>query len=175
MARLFFALTPPHAIREPLAALDPQLPEVRWIPHTQLHLTLVFLGEIADESAVILALDDLEASAFQLALTGIACFGGQRPHVIYAKPSPQPMLAALQSAIAARLTANGIDYDAKPFHPHITVGRVKSCPLERIQPLLDQHATTDFGHWQVDHFSLFASTLNPEGAIHQERHRWCLT
>ena len=43
--RLFIALDPPAQARDALSALCGGLPEARWTPAEQLHLTLCFIGE----------------------------------------------------------------------------------------------------------------------------------
>jgi RNA 2',3'-cyclic 3'-phosphodiesterase len=53
MTRLFVAVTPPAAVVEALAAAvaraRPAAPGLRWVDLGGAHLTLVFLGEVADE------------------------------------------------------------------------------------------------------------------------------
>ena len=45
-SRLFIALELPEADRRTLAALDPELNGLRWLPEAQIHLTLSFLGDV---------------------------------------------------------------------------------------------------------------------------------
>lgn len=176
MARLFLAITPPTEIRLKLAVLDPGITGLHWTPASQIHLTLAFLGEVtADtEAAATTALDGIHASGFAMHLHGLACFGGKRPHVIFARPEPQPALDALQTRIVAQLSNIGIALDPKPFHPHVTVARIKQVHPAKLHPLLETHHDTEFGSWRVESFSLFASTLDPAGAIHTLRRSWIL-
>ena len=44
--RLFVGLELPEVCKETLVVLDPHLPGLRWLPATQLHLTMSFLGAV---------------------------------------------------------------------------------------------------------------------------------
>ncbi len=46
MMRLFIAIDLPKKIKRELALISFGLPQARWVPHEQLHLTLRFLGEV---------------------------------------------------------------------------------------------------------------------------------
>ena len=47
--RMFVALDLPEPITVALAGLAPQLTGLRWLPASQLHLTLVFLAAVPEE------------------------------------------------------------------------------------------------------------------------------
>ncbi|MBV5317458.1 MAG: hypothetical protein JZU50_06585 [Desulfobulbaceae bacterium] len=48
--RLFVAIDPPSEIREQVATICCGLPDARWIPPEQLHLTLCFIGEVSSSA-----------------------------------------------------------------------------------------------------------------------------
>ena len=52
--RLFVAIDLPESTRQLLASLDPQIRGVRWIEATQMHLTLAFFGDVADDTELAL-------------------------------------------------------------------------------------------------------------------------
>jgi hypothetical protein len=53
------------------------------------------------------------------------------------------------------------------FCPHVTIASFKKESLPEIQKILEKHAKTDFGSFEVTSFTLFKSTLAPDGAIHE--------
>jgi 2'-5' RNA ligase len=152
MARLFFAVWPGEAAA-PLArlALDvARLAEGRAVPREKIHLTLAFLGEVpsARLDAAREAGAGVRFDGFAFALDRVGSFRGAR--VAWAGSSRMPApLAALQSALAARLHACGFVPEERPFAPHATLARRtrKAVPAAAI-PAID---------WRVDAFTLVRS------------------
>jgi RNA 2',3'-cyclic 3'-phosphodiesterase len=137
--RLFIALNFPESLRErwtrdtaPLRALPAR---ARWLPTTQLHLTLAFLGE--QQPAILdplrAALDRVAASTPPLSLEmgGIGVFPTwRRPRVLWLGVDPAPLLMTLATAVANACTELGIAQEQRPFHPHITLARL----ADRLSP-----------------------------------------
>jgi len=137
------------------------------------HLTLAFLGELADE-AVPRARDALRTAAaatraFPLALEGVGAFpGGVRPRIVY-----QPVVEGADEVrrLAARLREaldeRGIRFDPKPFVPHVTVLRVRGPRDEqRARELLDDPTRLPRRSTVVREVLLRSSELRPGGAVH---------
>lgn len=167
---MFVAIDLPERIAEGLAALDPQLAGLRWARAEQAHLTLCFLGTVADnhERMLLDALAGLHESRFPLTLRGMGCFTRHRqPAVIWVGvAAAPPPLFHLQHQMREATLAAGLTMDSKPFHPHITVGRCKNVNMAETRDLLKNHAGDDFGTFEVTGFTLYASILHPEGAEH---------
>ena len=73
-------------------------------------------------------------------------------------------LVALQEAMENRLEAEGFDRESRPFHPHVTVGRVRRPPrggLREEGPL----PQIDF---RVDRLILKQSRLGPGGSTYTD-------
>ena len=66
--RLFVAIDLPESTRQLLANLDPHIRGVRWIDPAQMHLTLAFFGDVADDIELALRekLGSIEFGAFFL-------------------------------------------------------------------------------------------------------------
>src|SRR5215469_17388945 len=84
--RLFVAIDLPEATRQLLADLDPHIRGVRWIDPAQMHLTLAFFGEVADE--IVLALRErlgaIKFGAFFLTVIGVGTFSAKgAPKIIW--------------------------------------------------------------------------------------------
>lgn len=131
--RLFIALPLPEAVREAVveraARLRSVLPPARWVPPSNLHLTLRFLGEIEPAR-----LADLHLSLagcfgahrpFRLRLTRGGCFPPRRPaRVAWVGFAPCAELMDLQVTVAAGLRDRlGIGPEPRAFDPHLTLAR----------------------------------------------------
>ena len=81
----------------------------------------------------------------------------------------------LRRQIVEAVEAVPITLEAGRFHPHITLARLKEVPLHKLRLLLENHQARDFGVVPCRHFSLFASTLGPAGAVHELVERYPLT
>lgn len=159
MARLFFALWPDRPAREALAAHGKRIAESaggRAVPTANLHLTLVFLGEVEPSRVASLhrAADEVEADRFGIDLDEIGCF----PHAGVAWAGfrdPPPALLGLQAALADRLALQGLDRETRPFAPHLTLVRRIGAPVERqaIRPVA----------WPARAFSLVESNRHRGG------------
>ena len=118
--RLFVAVRPPAEAVEHLVAALPRWPSEpsRW------HLTLAFLGEVADPAPVA---DEVRAvvaavPSFPLALRGSGTFG--RGAVVWVGLGGDvPALRSLAAAAVRACRAAGADVDDRPYRPHLTVGR----------------------------------------------------
>jgi len=166
--RLFLALELPAALTRTLAALDPHIPGLRWLPARSLHLTLAFLGEVetATRESLIQALQSLDAEPFDLSLRGLTRFGGRdRPVIVAANiPEPPPEIFYLHTSVQSLIQSAGLPTDSRPFRPHVTLGRGKNCPALPLQRFLHHHAGTVFGAFHLDSLGLFSSELTPSGA-----------
>lgn len=160
-ARWFIALRPPPGTPEALAAArDALLAAVRDgrpVATDRLHLTLAFLGtgrrDAAEVERLRSALAGIEVSCFDFDIDRADTFRVGRRHVGWIGPREAPaQLLALAGAIRARLAAAGIDVDARPFVPHVTVLRGLEAPIAgRSIPVIK---------WPVDRFVLVRSHLD---------------
>jgi 2'-5' RNA ligase len=103
---------------------------VRWLGPEAYHLTLKFLGEVP-ESAVAavgqaLAAAAADARTFTLELCGAGVFPNpRRPAVWWIGVLPSEPLAALRDGVERGLAAIGHPTEARPFAPHLTIGRTR--------------------------------------------------
>lgn len=133
--RLFIAADLPAAARGDLAAVQDRLKRrafpVRWVEPAALHLTLVFLGttDAALLPAIGAALRTELATqrAVRLQLEPAGAFPSlQRPRVVWAGIGGETAaLGQLYARVVAALAPLDRAPDAKPFRPHITLGRVR--------------------------------------------------
>ncbi|MBN1512527.1 MAG: RNA 2',3'-cyclic phosphodiesterase [Phycisphaerae bacterium] len=133
--RLFVAIELEGRIKDALGRAQASLAThdraVRWVTQDQMHLTLVFLGEVAD-GRVPAVCDAVRRAVgrcrpFDLTVSGSGCFppGGGVRVVWVGVQEPTGRLQSLQAAVAEELEAMGFPKEDRPFSPHLTLGRVR--------------------------------------------------
>ena len=141
--RLFLAVSldqdVQRLIAEEISALSEEGWPVRWVQPETSHLTLHFLGETQRERAelVRLALPDIIAAhaPFALRTAALGVFPNfRRPRVLWlGLHGPVHRLQTLQKDIGGALQGLGFAADDEPYHPHITLGRVRNDDGERVR------------------------------------------
>ncbi|MCF7848237.1 MAG: RNA 2',3'-cyclic phosphodiesterase [Kiritimatiellales bacterium] len=182
--RAFIAVELNDAVRGELAGLQRRLKkahaDVRWVRTEGMHLTLAFLGDVPVEKFQPLetALDESFQSLepFSVKATGIGTFGKpSRPRVVWAGIADGPPLMELQHKTVQALRKAAVDFDEKPFSPHLTLGRVKSPKnIQHMLELFEKEQATEFGSVDVTEVLLMKSELKPTGAEHTVLHRFPL-
>jgi 2'-5' RNA ligase len=132
--RLFVALNLPErerrAIRVATECLRASDLPIRWAPEESLHLTLKFLGEVPPEALEVVetavSAAAARSEAFAIEVGGVGAFPAlKRPRVVWMAASGGEGLLSLHSATTQHLAARGFEVETRPFHPHVTLGRVK--------------------------------------------------
>jgi len=152
-------------------ALGPKL--VKWIPSENLHLTIKFLGDISPTGVTkltdMLTAEAARSESFSIHVHGLGSFPNpKRARVIWIGLDAPASLTSLASGIEAACVRLGYDAEARPFSPHLTVGRVKE-PLSAdarraVTAALEQTQVGDLGMAIIDSVHLFKSDLKPTGA-----------
>ncbi len=161
--RLFVALEIPPAVRENLAALIRDLraiaPQPKWVRAENLHITLKFIGEVADTKleAIRQALGKARSEApVTLDFRGLGFFPSEKyPRVFWAGMQASANLKGLATDIDRAMEKLGIPREQRPFSPHLTLARL---------PVIKENATRDFGALHTNQFHLIESKLKPSGA-----------
>jgi len=159
-----------QALQDLILKLKKTGADVRWVGAAGMHLTLKFLGEIEPDRVPVVETVMREAAAaqprFRLVLHGTGTFpGGGKPRVLWAGFEEAPPLLALQRAIEDGLERQGFPREERDFHPHLTLGRVKSPARVQAAALeLEKFRETVFGEMTARKITLFESVLKPQGA-----------
>ena len=179
--RAFIAVNIGDEIRDKLDELQRKLKKVhanvRWVKPRSMHLTLAFLGDLPVEKITPLktALDEAfqGMESFELEVAGTGFFGRpNRPRVIWAGIADCPPLMELQRKTVEALQVAEVEFDNKPFSPHLTLGRVKSPnQTESLLGKLDEYRDEPLGKTRIDEVKLIQSQLNPSGAEYTQLHR----
>jgi 2'-5' RNA ligase len=177
MARLrtFIAVDLAEDVRDRLLALQEKLnqtgTDVKWVEPENLHVTLLFLGEVVDRDLHAICKGVAEACAelpaFPMTVEKLACFGNpRRPRTLWVGVGEgQEEMVALHDALEPPLLDLGCyRREDRPYTPHITLGRVKSeRATEDLVAALTKHASWRAGAMQVDEVRVMSSELTPEG------------
>ncbi len=169
MKRIFVAIDLPEQQRTALAGLAGALPEARWVPTEQLHLTIRFLGDVDETSLPALAdaLAAVKRAPFPLTLRGVGHFPpGRRPRVLWVGLAESAPLLRLQQDIEAALFGVGIPPDDRRFSPHITVARMRETPPALVCAFEVKERAFALEPFTVTEFALYSSLLTHDGAIH---------
>ncbi|MEH6812424.1 MAG: RNA 2',3'-cyclic phosphodiesterase, partial [Motiliproteus sp.] len=158
--RLFTAIDLPDAMKQALSQRCFGLPRCRWFEPQQMHLTLVFIGEInpARKIDIIENLNEIKFPAFELQCQGIGSF---RSGVLWLGTKPCEPLLQLQRQIRKHLIQiKALSLDSRKYHPHITLAQME----RRNPPALDNFIAFNSGDsysFSVEQFVLKSSTLQP--------------
>ena len=174
MTRVFVSIPVNNARDlEPLVRDLSQVRGVRITPAYQFHITLCFIGEIADDKLeTIYQIVDAAVQGVKpgrIDLKGAGCFPNpKRASVVWAGLVSEVPLERISVEITSRLKAAGIPFDEKPFKPHITLGRVSGNP--DLTVLMNKYRTTEFATFVSHNVLVMKSELRPEGAKHTILH-----
>lgn len=180
--RLFIALeVPKHAISE-LERLQqhmrqPDTHPVKWVnlPHA-CHLTLQFLGETPDKhvpdikQTVQHIADKMQDIFPTLCLAAPGAFPNRkRPTTLWVGVDGEiARLQQIQQTITKAMQPFGFEPEKRPFHAHLTLGRVQReahrTQYDALTKALNHLPHPDPISWQSGPPILFQSTLRPTGA-----------
>ena len=125
--RLFVGLRPTEDFLKALSALQEQLREAgvtaRYLEKANLHMTLAFIGEWAEDVTQLLP---PVGQPFPITLSHLGVF--PEAAVLWAGVKSSEPLDDLARRVRHALFKAGIPFDRKGFNPHITLGRKPRIP-----------------------------------------------
>jgi len=176
MTRSFIAVEIPKDVRDGIGGLQANFKSaagssVRWVANDNLHLTLIFLGEIEEtflnkvKEQLTLAVKTIKS--FEANLNGLGAFPSQRsPRIIWiGMDKGKDEVINLQAMAEKPLVTIGYKPEDRKFHPHLTIGRVKGIVKEPAKIFETNYTSRNF---PVKSIVLFKSTLRPEGPIYEK-------
>jgi len=177
MARLrtFIAVEIDRFSRDRLVGLQERLSTVssgvKWVEPQNLHLTLLFLGEIDDREVVDICRTVetvcCDVAPFPMTLAGTGAFPTpRRPrtlivHVTEGADELKALYAALEKPL---LELGCFRREDRAYTPHLTLGRVKSDPhTDELASVIKQFAQWQGGQTQVREVLVMSSQLRQVG------------
>lgn len=140
------------------------------VAEASLHVTLRFLGHIddgrKDELLSLIAPAVMEEQAIEAHLTGLGAFPSvDEPRVIFASLDDGGLSQRVESRLSLALEEAGIAREARPFHAHLTLARVKTRSAHA-ESLLRAHANTPLDEVAMDDVALFSSKPGRDGSVY---------
>ena len=159
MPRLFTGVEIPADVAFELDLMKGGVLGARWVERDNYHITLRFIGDIAEGLAREIAgeLDTISADPFTLRLKGIDAFGGNKPHSLYASVAESPELRRLQATHERICQTVGLRPESRKFAPHVTLARLKDTRLDSVHRFIANHNLYASRFFTVDRFVLFSS------------------
>jgi 2'-5' RNA ligase len=171
MVRTFIAVEPSDEIKNALAAAGRSLQgtpaRITSVKASSMHITLKFLGEIAESQIpkITMALHNIRAHPYHITVLGVGVFG-RPPRIIKAEIRDNGATIDLARQIDALLLPMGIAKDLKPFSPHLTIARVKEYSPALHPKIAAMKNQQSFGTCTIDEVVFKKSTLTPSGPMH---------
>lgn len=183
LLRTFIAIPLPEAVQDKVDALLSDLRKadaaVRWVPARNLHLTLKFLGDVAEARleelyvGIRMATEGIEP--FRITLTGLGAFpNARRPRVLWIGMDVPEAMQRLYENIEKDLSRLHFPKEKRRFSPHLTIGRVKGLRgMERLMSVVER---TEFGPEtvSVERIVAMKSDLRPTGAVYAPLKKFAL-
>jgi RNA 2',3'-cyclic 3'-phosphodiesterase len=176
--RTFLALDPGKLMRDRVQNLQDELAgggaAVKWVEAANLHLTLLFLGEVEDRdlAAICRATSKVAAQIdpFALSLEGVGCFPNmRRPRVLWVGVGEgKEAVTALHAALETPLLEMGCyRRESRPYTPHLTLGRVESDESDAtLVEALATQANWQGGETTIHEVLVMSSELKRDGPVY---------
>lgn len=150
--RTFVALPVPVVVQDLAAEWITRLEEtgasVKWVMPANLHLTLKFLGEVrtVELAEVCQRVTSAVAThdALEISCDHLGAFPSiERPRTLWLGIGDgQEAVAQLQQSIERSLETLGFRTEHRQFHPHVTLGRLRTSPSQASSLTEALHAAT---------------------------------
>jgi 2'-5' RNA ligase len=176
--RTFVGIEISKAIRDRLVALQEDLARtgapVKWVEPENLHVTLLFLGEVEDKelpsvcNAIAAAAG--EHSGFPMSIERTGAFpNARRPRILWVGVGQGTQeVCALHDSLEKPLIKLGCyRREERTYKPHITLGRVRSeRPPDQLADALVKHAGWRAGEVAVHEVLVMSSELTSSGPLY---------
>lgn len=151
--------------------------DVKWVQTDNCHITLKFLGQTPHSqiSLIAHAMDALTKTvrSFPVGLDTAGAFPSiDKPQIIWIGLSQGDQeLSDLSHSVQTPLAQLGFPKDARPFHPHITIGRTRTDRGAKALSLALKDVCVKSTPNEARHITLFESVLSSDGPRYSVLHR----
>ena len=175
--RLFVAIELDDEARRAIGAEQNRLQEtlrdeprtsLKWVRPEHMHLTLAFMGDLADDRGAIVAdamRGPFRGQPFVVIFGGLGVFPPRgEPRVLWLglKTGAREVIAVHQR-VRDRLVALGIALEQRAFHPHLTLARWRAAQHQERRRVLSGDDQRDVARIEVDAVTLVQSRLSSTG------------
>ncbi|EKD69627.1 MAG: hypothetical protein ACD_47C00056G0003 [uncultured bacterium] len=146
----------------------------KWVDEKNLHITHKFLGDV-EESEIGRIKEALSASldrpaSCEMYFSQPSSFNLKKPRVLFISAEDKTRAIFEMNSFCERsLVKIGFAAEDKPFHPHITIMRMKSVNTEAFAALINKYKDEieKAGPQREIRLSLIESVLTPSGPIYK--------
>ena len=186
MIRSFLAFELPGEMKEIVKSVHADLVktalDVKWVRPGNVHITVVFLGNVGTQDLALLGREVSKVCSkygmFEVELKGMGIFGGLRsPRVLWiGLGGDLERMGFFRDAISKRVTRFGIKQEKRPFRPHLTLGRFRKGAKggQILKDILKRYEGLTSERHMLRELTLFRSDLRPEGAQYTKIESWPL-
>jgi 2'-5' RNA ligase len=171
MPRLFVAIDLPGKLQTQLSTFSHTVGCGRPVPAEQLHLTLRFIGEVDEPTALCIrqCLASISCPPFSITLADVGFFPPRgAPRLLFLGITANRHLHELQSLVEQGVVSCGLPAEKRPFSPHITLTRFRQPPrAAELHRFTEEFSRFSSLPMTISYFSLYQSILNPSGAEHR--------
>jgi 2'-5' RNA ligase len=172
--RAFIAVDVPEEIRAVLASAADMLKfdGIRLVPEKNLHITMLFLGDIGESNidGIKEIISKADTEGFEVSLDNLGVFTPRMPKVIFAKVQDKSRsLLRTYNFLKAGLEGMGLILEDRQYIPHVTLGRLtetQSLGYSGIEESLSQIAVSQ--SFRCTSISLKSSSLSQAGPIYTD-------
>ncbi|MBT9164114.1 MAG: RNA 2',3'-cyclic phosphodiesterase [candidate division WS2 bacterium] len=141
--------------------------DFRWVSPQNIHITLHFFGERKiDEVELIHRIMQEKLTNYPSNIARITSAGAfpntRKPRIIFFNLDDRGYLKKVYQDISGGLRDQQVDFDDRPYTPHLTIGRLArkygNCKMPAIKPLNEL--------LEIKQVNLYQSVLKPAGAVY---------
>jgi len=174
--RTFIGVEIPFEVRKELSGFQDRLKsvggDIKWVRPESLHLTLKFLGDVDKNRIGDLAeLIRKSIQGFKPFLASLSHTGAfpnsRRPNVLWVGViEGKESLQMIAHRLNQSLISMGFEEERRKYHPHLTIGRVRS--MRKIRETVELLSSVPLKEksFQVQELILMKSDLQSTGAIY---------
>jgi 2'-5' RNA ligase len=184
--RSFLAFELPVEIKDIVSRVSNEMRrsplDVRWIKVDNIHLTVIFIGNISADR-----LEDMAAAVkkvchaygpFNISLKSAGVFSSIRnPRVLWIGLNGDlERMSYFRDALQEQLKLFGVKEEKRRFNPHLTLGRFRKCVRSsaHLDEVLSRYKDLTSPVCALHELVLFKSDLKPSGAVYTNLDSWPL-
>ena len=184
--RSFLAFELPREIKRIVSHVSQEMKsfplDVRWTKVENIHLTIVFMGNIETDQLGPMG-EAIKGACrsyapFNTSLNGAGVFGSRRnPRVLWVGLKGDiERMSLFRDLLQEQLGPFGIKEERRPFKPHLTLGRFRRGGARgaHVDDLLSPYHDLSSPFCAIKELALFKSDLRPGGPIYTRLNTWPL-
>ena len=164
--RCFISIPISESTKDKIEELHQDLNNIRFVPRNNLHITVLFLGQIdlIEIEKIKEIIQDIKIAAFDIKLKGINTF--LKSGILYINIKNTDIIKSLNYELARKINNSiGINFrDKREFNAHLTFARYKNIDKEVLKRFIEKYKNLDFGILNCNEIDLNESILKRNGA-----------